>query len=52
LKAGTTIDENGVLTVDPTQTGELVVKATCVGAGLIDGVAGDVYGESIVSITV
>jgi hypothetical protein len=51
LKAGTTIDADGVLTVDPTQTGELVVKATCVGAGIIDGAAADVYGESIVSIT-
>jgi hypothetical protein len=51
LKSGTTIDANGNLTVDPTQTGELLVTATCVGAGIIDGVAGDVSGQSIVTIT-
>jgi hypothetical protein len=54
LKAGTTIDANGKLTVDSTQTGELIVKATSVGTGIdIDGAGtdnADVIGESIVTI--
>jgi hypothetical protein len=54
LQAGTTIDANGVLTVDATQTGELVVKGTVVGAGIDTDGAGadttDVIGESIVTI--
>lgn len=51
LKAGTTIDANGNLTIDPTQTGELLVTATCAGAGIIDGSVADVSGQSIVTIT-
>lgn len=54
LKAGTTINADGVLTVASDQTGELIVKATVVGAGLdIDGAGSDnadVVGESIVTI--
>jgi hypothetical protein len=52
VKAGTTIDPDGTLHVDPTQTGELLVTATCAGAGIIDGVAGDVLGQAIVTVTV
>lgn len=51
LQAGTTIDANGNLTVASNQTGELVVTATCTGAGIIDGVTADVSGQSIVTIT-
>ena len=55
LKVGTTIDSDGVLTVDPTQTGELIVRAISVGTGLdIDGAGSDntdVIGESIVTVT-
>lgn len=62
LKAGTTIDSNGVLTVDATQTGELLVKAsvdigtTTAGADGIMNTADDVHtpeyviGESIVTV--
>lgn len=54
LKAGTTISSSGVLTVDATQTGELLVQATCVGAGIdIDGAGSDttdVIGQSIVTV--
>jgi hypothetical protein len=54
LKAGTTIDANGVLTVASDQTGELLVRATSTGTGVdIDGAGSDttdVYGESIVTI--
>lgn len=54
LAAGTTINADGVLTLGATQTGEVIVKATVVGAGNdIDG-AGvdttDVIGESIVTV--
>jgi hypothetical protein len=56
LKAGTTIDANGVLTVDPTQTGELLVTATSAGTGNdIDGAGPDttdVIGQSIVTVSV
>jgi hypothetical protein len=55
LKAGTTIATDGILTVDPTQTGELMVTATIVGVGIdIDGAGTDttdVSGQSIVTIT-
>lgn len=51
LKAGTTIDVNGLLTVDATQTGELLVTATCAGAGIIDGATADVLGQAVVTIT-
>jgi hypothetical protein len=51
LKAGTTIDANGLLTVDATQTGELLVTATCAGAGIIDGATADVLGQAVVTIT-
>jgi hypothetical protein len=44
-QAGTTIDENGLLTVDPTQTGELLVKASVT---LADSSV--VEGDSIVTI--
>jgi hypothetical protein len=51
---GTTIDANGVLTVAPTQTGELLVRATSAGTGNdIDGAGSDntdVIGESIVTV--
>lgn len=54
LKAGTTISSSGVLTVDATQTGELLVQATCAGAGIdIDGAGSDttdVIGQSIVTV--
>lgn len=54
VKAGTTIDPNGKLTIDATQTGELIIKATSVGTGYdIDGAGTDntdVIGESIVTI--
>jgi hypothetical protein len=54
LKAGTTIDANGVLTVDATQTGELLVRATSVGTGIDTDGAGsdttDVIGECIVTV--
>jgi uncharacterized protein YjdB len=54
LAAGTSIDANGVLTVGATQTGELIVHATVVGAGIDTDGAGpdttDVIGESIVTI--
>jgi uncharacterized protein YjdB len=54
LKGGTTIDANGKLVIDPTQTGELLVTATVPGAGIdIDGAGSDttdVIGESIVTI--
>jgi hypothetical protein len=54
LKGGTSIDQNGKLTVDSTQTGELIVTATSVGTGVdIDGVGSDttdVIGQSIVTI--
>lgn len=54
VDAGTSIDENGVLTVGANQTGELIVKATSVGTGIdIDGAGADttdVVGESIVTI--
>jgi Bacterial Ig-like domain (group 2) len=53
-QAGTTINSDGVLTVDPTQTGELIVRATVAGAGVDTDGAGadtaDVIGESIVTI--
>jgi hypothetical protein len=56
VKAGTTIDENGVLTVDPTQTGELLVLATSTGTGIdIDGAGADttdVIGQAIVTVSV
>jgi hypothetical protein len=52
VKAGTTIDETGLLTVASDQTGELLVTATCTGAGIIDGVAGDVSGQAVVTVTV
>lgn len=52
--AGTTINSAGVLTVDPAQTGELIVKALIAGVGVDTDGAGsdntDVYGESIVTI--
>lgn len=55
LASGTTIDVNGVLTVDPAQTGELIVRATVAGAGVDTDGAGpdttDVIGESIVTVT-
>jgi hypothetical protein len=55
LKAGTTIATDGTLTVDPTQTGELMVTATIAGVGIdIDGAGTDttdVSGQSIVTIT-
>jgi hypothetical protein len=55
LKAGTTIAADGTLTVDPTQTGELMVTATIAGVGIdIDGAGTDttdVSGQSIVTIT-
>jgi hypothetical protein len=54
LKAGTTIDANGKLTVASDQTGELIVRATSTGTGIdIDGAGTDntdVIGESIVTI--
>jgi hypothetical protein len=54
LQAGTTIDEDGVLTVASNQTGELRVIATSVGTGIDTDGAGtdntDVIGESIVTI--
>lgn len=54
LATGTAIDANGNLTVGATQTGELIVTATVVGAGNdIDGTGPDttdVIGESIVTI--
>jgi hypothetical protein len=53
LKAGTTIDANGVLTVASDQTGELLVKATVDGGVDIDGAGADttdVIGESIVTV--
>jgi hypothetical protein len=46
VKAGTTIDADGVLTIASDQTGELVVRATVAGADTTD-----VYGESIVTIS-
>jgi hypothetical protein len=56
VKAGTTIDENGVLTVDATQTGELLVLATSAGTGVdIDGAGADttdVIGQAIVTVSV
>lgn len=56
VKAGTTINADGVLTVDATQTGELLVTATSVGTGTdIDGAGPDttdVIGESIVTISI
>jgi hypothetical protein len=56
VKAGTTIDANGVLTVDATQTGELLVVATSTGTGVdIDGAGPDttdVIGQAIVTVTV
>jgi hypothetical protein len=55
VKAGTTIDQDGVLTVASDQTGELIVRATVAGVGVdIDGAGADttdVYGESIVTVT-
>lgn len=39
LQGGTTIDANGVLTVDANQTGELLVQATSSGTGETDGTA-------------
>jgi uncharacterized protein YjdB len=54
LKAGTTIDANGKLTIAADQTGELLITATVPGAGIdIDGAGSDttnVVGESIVTI--
>jgi hypothetical protein len=54
LKAGTTIDANGKLTIATDQTGELLITATVPGAGIdIDGAGSDttnVVGESIVTI--
>jgi hypothetical protein len=54
LKGGTTIDANGVLSVASDQTGELIVRAAVVGAGVDTDGAGadttDVIGESIVTI--
>jgi hypothetical protein len=54
LKAGTTIDQNGLLTIDPTQTGELSITATVAGQGVdIDGAGSDttdVIGEAIVTV--
>lgn len=54
IAAGTAIDQNGVLTLGATQTGQLRVKATVVGAGVdIDGAGADtadVIGESIVTV--
>jgi hypothetical protein len=54
ITGSTAIDPNGVLTVDAAQTGELLVRATVVGAGNdIDGAGPDttdVIGESIVTI--
>jgi hypothetical protein len=51
----TTITQDGVLTLDPAQTGQLTVKATVVGAGVDTDGAGtednaDVVGESIVTV--
>lgn len=54
LKAGTTIDANGKLTVASDQTGELIVKALIAGVGVDTDATGsdttDVFGESIVTI--
>jgi hypothetical protein len=56
VKAGTTIDANGVLTVAADQTGELLVVATSAGTGVdIDGAGADttdVIGQAIVTVTV
>lgn len=48
VQSGTTISSNGVLTVDPAQTGELLVKATTTFD--VDGQSKDVIGESVVTI--
>lgn len=54
LQGGTTIDAEGKLTVDATQTGELTVTATSVGTGFdTDGEGADttdVFGQSVVTV--
>jgi hypothetical protein len=54
LQAGTTIDNNGKLTLASNQTGELLVRATVTGVGIDTDGAGpdttDVIGESIVTV--
>lgn len=54
LQAGTTIDENGLLTIASNQTGELLVTATSTGTGFdLDGAGSDtadVIGESIITV--
>lgn len=47
VKAGTTIDAKGVLTVAGDQTGRLTIKATVAGKG---AEAGDVVGEAVISV--
>jgi uncharacterized protein YjdB len=54
LKGGTGVTQNGILTIDATQTGELLITATIAGVGVDTDGAGadttDVIGEAIVTV--